>query len=217
MKKLMMSIQILTLSFALCLSPAVVEAVPILDFDIAAPTAGSISYAGGSNPLVGSGISVDTVVGLGTLLNSGVVTPLTGAVLNFATGGFTGFDPAHWNFGGGGTISLTAGNLTLFSGSFKEVLVTYLGGAFKIAGASFTDTKDPDLLSIYGLPNIGYNGNFNISFEASGSPGQNNPFSSTTVLSGDITNSPVPEAGTMLLLGSGLVGLAGLARRKFRK
>ncbi|HEU0049207.1 MAG TPA: hypothetical protein VFQ43_16575, partial [Nitrososphaera sp.] len=52
--------------WGLSLSTLEVQADPIIDFGLVAPTGGTISYAGGAAPLLGTNIQVDNVVGLDT-------------------------------------------------------------------------------------------------------------------------------------------------------
>lgn len=218
---------VFVLALGLLISPVAVNADQILDFGVIAPTSGSISFAGGVLPLVGTNIQVDNV----TRLDTGVAYNILNGLLNFTTGELTGFTTTTWEFGGGPTTSiLIVGTIdvdksgtvndgditgTLLTGTFGTAKVLFFGTSYKIAGSAFSDTKDLAMLELFGLPNMPYSGNFNMGFNAYGLPP--NGFSSSTVLSGDVTNSPIPEPATMLLLGSGLLGIGIIARRKFKK
>lgn len=221
----------LALALSLALSSQA-HAASTLDFGIIAPTTGSITFGGGTAPLVGTNIQVDEVVGLGTPANNNLVRNCIGCVLNFATGPAT---TGTWNFGPGGTISIVGGvdlnndgdaldsgdiaaGSTLLSGTFTGTsMVIALSGGLRIAGAAFLDVKNSTLAAFYGLAGGAgspYLGGFNLSFNAPGSfP---NAFSSTQVFSGDVTNQPVDLPSSLLLLGSGLVGFAYLTARTRR-
>jgi hypothetical protein len=240
MKKSILVLVLLLFSVFLAMGSA--GAATQLEFGVRGPTPGSIYYTLASGVLTGS-FEVDDVTGLGTPSNSGVQYSIAGpgpdwagGVLSFHTGALQShtvdtFYPLPslpsfsitnhtWVFDGGGDISLTgkiAGlgitdpTTTLFSGKFTYAIVSGNGNTFNVVLAEFRDSKSGLLTGAYGLPSLLYLGNMNVSFTMGSLSGDY--FTSGQVQSGYVYNT-VPVPASLLLLGSGLVGLVGLGRKK---
>lgn len=210
-----------------------------LDFNISAPTSGTISYDGTGNGLIGADIEVDNVVGLDTPANANVTSLCVSCVLNFTSGSLSnaggpppsGSNNGWWRFGSGGSITITGGvqlqgsadipvGTTLMSGTFNDAFVQDLGTQFRVTFGSFSDTKHADLLSYYGLTPGPFSGALTLLF-GSVNGGVGSAFTSTSVFSGNVVNTPspvapVPVPAAIWLFGSGLAGLvAAKGRRLF--
>jgi len=207
------------------------------------PNAGMVNYDGLGGSLVGTNIDIGVVSGIGTA-NTGSYNCL-GCKLNFTTGnldlmaslsqdssgnsyvfdsGMTDADPNTGYFEITGTLQtgtlvgdiVGTGATPLLSGFWTSpITVSVLNGIFAISNGSGTDTKNPQLLALFGEP-LGSFTFANTNIQLANTPiGGNLGAFNTQVTQAIVSNvATVPLPGAVWLMGSALIGLLGGRRSR---
>ena len=208
------------LRLALCVGMLTVPSFAALVLDFSGAGAGSGTLTGGVGTATGSNILIDTLTTSGGTLHDGTFA-VTGGALNFtATGG---------TYAGGGIYNYTGGtyNITgsiaapvnasgaLLTGTISSLTINFSTQQVVIATGS--DTKSTALLTYFicasgTCPNQwNFMGGTTHLNNISGGTGGS--FSATT-FSTDIPNDYVPEPASIVLLGTVVVGVTQVIRRR---
>src|SRR5215467_4897340 len=167
--------------------------------------------SGGTLSGTNSGLSLSgsTLAAVNGLNGGGLITGVLGSV-SFTTGALQ----MGGTFAAGGTFTITGNgsngipNGTLFTGSFSGPvswqLVTLANGTHNYVMTGV----------LVGATGTGFSTN-GVTVQLTINTGKGFFNGSTTISSGD-TNIVTPEPGTLTLLGTGLISLAGAVRRKMK-